>query len=156
MATPLLIENINARNFWLKVSKTESCWIWTGANTGRYPVFRVGDGNAQATQVALILSGKPKPEAPCNHALHSSECITKLCVNPEHLRWGTHIENMQDARARGEHVRGTKQHLAVLDENKVREIRSMSGSYAEISRAFNVHPKTIAMVKNGVTWRHID
>jgi hypothetical protein len=33
------------------------------------------------------------------HVLH--ECDNKLCINPDHLRAGTHAENIRDAVARG-------------------------------------------------------
>jgi hypothetical protein len=35
------------------------------------------------------------------HVLHARECTSKTCCNPAHLRVGTRLENMDDARREG-------------------------------------------------------
>lgn len=67
--------------------------------------FSVSNGYAQmfgkykrATHMSLELNGFPRPEPPYDNALHS--CDNKLCVNPDHLRWGDLKDNSQDYHSR--------------------------------------------------------
>lgn len=96
-----------AENFWKKVDKRgdDACWVWTGAKTGGgYGQFGSGQRvrrkliKVLATHVALAFDGRARPSA-MHYALHS--CDNPPCVNPGHLRWGTHEENMADLLQRG-------------------------------------------------------
>ena len=84
--------------FWEKVDKKsdDECWLWKGAHS-----TKTGHGNMwhpdlhrayQAYRISFELHkgkiGKGK------HILHS--CDNGSCVNPNHLREGTHKENMDD------------------------------------------------------------
>jgi hypothetical protein len=74
------------------------CWLWTGSKTNGYGCIMLRKGrSAKATHLALEFVGKPRPEGA--FALHS--CDNPACVNPAHLRWGTHAENMNDMKIRG-------------------------------------------------------
>jgi len=74
------------------------CWVWTGQ------VYRNGYGGIKvfgkmtAThRFSYELHKGPIPDG--MHVLHS--CDVKRCINPEHLRLGTHAENMREAAERG-------------------------------------------------------
>lgn len=54
-------------------------------------------------------------------AAHS--CRVPACVNPRHLRWASHTENMADRVTHGTLARGAKQGSAKLTEKQVRWIR---------------------------------
>lgn len=81
--------------FWERVRKGDGCWEWTG--------FVRKDGYGQfgrskaAYRAAWELANGPIP--PGAHVLHS--CDNRLCVRPDHLRLGTHGDNMADMAARG-------------------------------------------------------
>lgn len=81
------------------VDESTGCWNWHGAmDTKGYGQIRVDRRCRLATHIALELVGKPRPhDKPC--ALH--RCDNPGCVNPDHLWWGTHKENIQDAKAKG-------------------------------------------------------
>ena len=91
--------------FWAKVDASQgpdACWEWMrGVGSHGYGQYYPGNG-AQVTahRHALMISVGPPPEGK-PHALHARTCISKRCVNPKHLRWGTHSENMTDAGATG-------------------------------------------------------
>ena len=86
--------------FWSKVAigGPDDCWEWrAGVGSHGYGVFYPGGGiQCLAHRFALAQSSEPPEGA---HALHW--CDNKSCVNPRHLHWGTHSQNMDEARLRG-------------------------------------------------------
>jgi len=85
------------KRFLAAVAKTDTCWLWTGATNGHYGKIGVNGKTVPAPRVAYTLFRGPIP--PGMFVLHS--CDNPLCVNPEHLRTGTHRENMRDMAERG-------------------------------------------------------
>lgn len=94
------------QRFWEKVfpEPNSGCWLWGGALSGGYG--RIGIGSrSDGSRVSLLatrfmlerICGQPGGD---KHVLH--KCDTKACVNPDHLYWGTHSQNMLDAYARGQ------------------------------------------------------
>lgn len=93
--------------FWERVEfdrrNPDACWIWKGwRNTAGYGQLKI-DGKLQmAHKMAWMLSFGRMP-LPGMFLLH--ECDNPSCVNPNHLKEGTHSENMRDMRYKG---RGAK------------------------------------------------
>lgn len=75
------------------------CVDWRWATTAGYGVLGWERRLRRVSHIALEGSGRPRPEAPSNQALHS--CHRPICCAPWHLRWGTHQENMADRLACG-------------------------------------------------------
>lgn len=87
-------------------------------------------------------------------------CDNPACYNIEHLLLGTQKENMADMYERGRENRnaakGTKQHLAKLDDDKVRYILASTKTGLALARELGVTKHTIYRVRSGKTWRHIN
>lgn len=77
-------------------SRGSDCWVWVGAYSGSYGGFRVGDRVVGAHRFAYELWVGPIPEG----LLVIHDCDDSRCVNPAHLRVGTHRDNMADRRLR--------------------------------------------------------
>ena len=77
-----------------------TCINWTGAMDGRgYGVRRINKKVVKAHRAALAEAEGidiPPPSVKCLHS-----CDNPVCVNPDHLRWGTQFDNVQDAVKRG-------------------------------------------------------
>lgn len=92
------------KRFWEKVevAGADECWLWTaGAGSHGYGEFYPYRGCQELAHrfVLKLTVGQPSIEKP--HALHGPKCTSKRCVNPAHLRWGSHAENMSDAGVAG-------------------------------------------------------
>lgn len=95
--------------FWSKVDKRgpDECWPWLGAVMRRDQRGTLGFGRKtwMAPALALVLADRPQlHQKP--FACHS--CDNPNCVNPSHLWWGTHQDNMTDAKNKGR-IRGQSQ-----------------------------------------------
>lgn len=92
-----------ASRFWSKVEKTDTCWIWKGAKTGRYlcryGVLYILHKIRLAHKISWELHFGPIPDGV--QILH--KCDNSLCVRPDHLFEGNHEINMRDAIVKGRH-----------------------------------------------------
>jgi hypothetical protein len=105
---PAPVRSLEER-FWPKVDIREGdeCWPWLGyvspVGYGRVYVSPGHHDNAHRVSYALE-HGDPGEL----HVLHS--CDNKLCVNPAHLRAGTHRDNMLDVSLRKRTANARKTH----------------------------------------------
>lgn len=76
------------------------------------------------------------------------------CVNPHHLRWATHAENMADAISHGTTTRGRKSKQSRLTESDVHEIRALRGveTHVALAARFLVDRSMISLVQTGKRW----
>lgn len=87
--------------FWLKVEKTETCWLWVAAKRNGYGVLgrgKRGEPLVYAHRLSYQIHNNsiiPHGKEIC-HA-----CDVRACVNPHHIYLGTRSDNMRDAWERG-------------------------------------------------------
>ena len=95
--------------FWLKVTKQKGCWPWLGYKipTG-YGTMQIKIRHWEyAHRLAWRFTFGPIERG--FHILH--KCDNPGCVNPYHLRIGTHQDNMADKKAKGRgRKNGTTRH----------------------------------------------
>lgn len=90
-------------------------------------------------------------------------CDNPPCVNVDHLRLGTHADNMADrgakGRSRGGSHPGESNPTATLTEYAVRWIRSYhaTGDYEqkELAEMFGVSRATMSRVITRKVWKHV-
>lgn len=98
-------------DFWNKLVKMDSCWLWTGAKTpDGYGGIQYQGTHRRAHRLAYELTYGPIPEGlmVCHNCPDGDN---PACCNPAHLFLGTHLENMADMTAKGR-GRGQKTHCA--------------------------------------------
>lgn len=88
--------------------------------------------------------------------LHS--CDNPRCVRPDHLKLGTHDDNMADLVRRKRSCFGERRPQSKLTDQKVLDIRRMAESgvmQKEIAEQFGVVDSVISVIVNRKAWKHI-
>jgi len=146
-----MIERKYIERFEKYFTKTKNCWVWQGG-TGRfnYGLLRNEKGVMEAAHRIshkIYIGRIPKNKL----VLHS--CDNPSCVNPYHLRIGTHKDNTKDMldRGRGGHYKndfnGSKNPNSKLDDDDKEFIFltsiNKSIKQKDLATIFNVHRTTI-------------
>lgn len=138
-----------------RINKTETCWLWTGhCDQNGYGRLLIGPNRKDmAHRLSYTLFIGPIPDG--LYLLHS--CDNPTCVNPDHLRPGTHDNNMNDMVIRGRSLRGEKHNISKLKNDDVRIIRLLAKemTHTELARMFNVSIGNISHIISGRNWSHL-
>lgn len=150
--------------FWKYVTKTDSCWLWTGVKNQRgYGLVRINLPTGRATsrtasRVSWELHVGPIPDG--LYVLHNCPGgDNPSCVNPAHLWLGTKADNNADCIAKGRNARGERNGSARLTAPEVLEIRKLyaagQATRPELMAEFHVGQGTIQAIVEGRTWKHL-
>ena len=164
MPKPMLnfTEKQTAR-FWSRVAKgtPTECWEWQGYYFGSlgYGGVKLAGKSWYAHRIAYYLYYGKDPGEHC--VCH--KCDNPKCCNPKHLWLGTQSDNEQDKVQKGRWVgrdqRGSKNVLAKLTDEKVREIRRLYATgectQAKLAEQFSVSYVAISYIVRRKTWAHI-
>lgn len=88
-------------------------------------------------------------------ALHS--CDNPPCINPNHIRPGTHSDNMRDMIARNRrNLKGERHYGATITEATARLILNEQGlSQRQIALKFGVPITIVKSIRRRKSWRHL-
>jgi hypothetical protein len=144
-----------SERFWMRVSKTDGCWNWTGYTTsGGYGTIHVDGQTICAHRYSYVLHVGPIPDGV--HVCH--KCDNRRCVRPDHLFLGTRVDNMQDAIAKGRLPKGEKRGHAKLNDDCVRELRQRycdGATLRELASRFKLSTATVHQIVLRRTWKHV-
>lgn len=159
--------------FWLHVDRSngpDSCWLWTaGTNSRDYGLIRFNGRQRLAHRVAYELTHGPIADSV--KVCHT--CDTPRCCNPAHHFLGTQRDNALDMWEKGRGAsgdrsgsrtmperrpRGSQNPRAKITEADVPAIRARFAdgtTVATLAREYDVHWRTMFMLVQRKTWRHV-
>tara|TARA_R110000868_G_scaffold107409_1_gene293918 strand:- start:2881 stop:3432 length:552 start_codon:yes stop_codon:yes gene_type:complete len=139
---------------------TEGCWLWKlQLDRDGYGKTVGVDGteSTRSNRMACYL----KTGVWGKQALHS--CDVANCVNPAHLRWGTHKENMEDKknRNRTKMPKTIRPKPAKVTTDQVNEIRALHKetdpakklTVENIAKRFNISYTQTQRIISGKCWK---
>lgn len=135
------------------------CEEWQGATTksgyGRVSV----EGKVHRVH-RYVYEATVGPIPPGHYVTH--RCDNRLCIAIDHLRLGTHQDNMDDMTSRQRQARGSRQGRARFTDSDVLLMRWMyfmggerRGLQAKIARLMKANPRSLTLILRGKTWTHL-
>lgn len=172
--TPIQVPNPTQSDldrFWGRVQKSDGCWNWTGKNLapGGYGRFSLGRRWFRANRVSYKIHYGICPVD--RFVCHS--CDNPLCVRPNHLFLGTHVDNMKDMHLKNRHAIGNRHRSVTAPESVARgedhwhakiteeDVRTICREYVpnsnagELARRFGISRSMIWHIASGKGWKHV-
>jgi hypothetical protein len=144
----------DSERFFHNVTKTDSCWIWTGAiGDDGYGRFRIGPKIFRSHRYVYEFYYKVDPD----NLLVCHTCDNIVCVNPEHLFLGTQADNSADRDRKGRQAKGEgKPNTKLTDKivSEIRQLRSTGLRIVDIARKLVLPWITVWKITSGRAWRH--
>ncbi len=138
--------------FLAEMAGKDGCWEWPKfCDKNGYGRTKLNGKTTVATRVAWQLTRAPIPVG--LFVLH--ECDNPPCCRPSHLFLGTQKDNCQDAKSKDRHSRGTRNGIAKLSDDAVRDIRTSKLTQWELARKYGVWQAAIWQVIHRKRWQHV-
>ena len=117
-----------------------------------YPrVFRHGKDRRMSRYVWSEYNSQEIPEG----MVVRHTCDKPGCINPEHLKLGTQIENLADMRARNRTRKGNV-HKNKLSNADIYYLKyNATETTKDLAKKFHVHEVTIRNIRKGRTWKNV-
>lgn len=127
----------------------DECLPWPfGRDRQGYGYARFDGKRSTASRVMCILAHGP-PLFERADAAHSCGNGHLGCVNPNHLRWLSHADNIREADT----AHGERAGLARLTGSDVVRIRADTRPQAVIGKEYGIHQSQVSRIKAGQRWR---
>lgn len=143
-------------HFLRNVEKTESCWLWKGcAQPNGYGLYGMDYKVLRAHRASYVIFKGPIQKGFL--VLHS--CDNRSCVNPKHLRTGTHKDNSMDAIKRNRQIRGSAHGRSKMSEEDVLRLRKQydgkHGSIKKLADKEGLNKELVRKILKRLSWTHI-
>lgn len=153
---PYVIERFEAKYI---PEPNSGCWLWEATtNLDGYGRFRFRGLLMGAHRFSMMLYKEQENKNLC--VLH--RCDNPCCVNPDHLFFGTHLENMRDRAKKGRGfipaLKGEAHYNSKFKEVDILDIREYSKQGLKnpvIAKKYGVCTGTIQRIISGGTWKHV-
>jgi hypothetical protein len=83
------------------------------------------------------------------------KCGNAGCVNPNHLRWATHTENMADKWRHGTMNIGERNGKTWLTEADILAIREAPAKLKPLMEKYGLTKYAVSKIRAGKTWKHV-
>lgn len=133
------------------IEKGSGCIEWQGRLSEGYGVFWKNGIKYYCHRESWSINNQIIQEG--KYILHS--CDNRKCINPEHLREGTHLDNIEDMVKRKGFVVGEEHGMSTLTKPEVIEIKNLINhgvSNTEIGKMYEVTAQAVSKIKTGKTW----
>jgi len=148
------------RNFFEKADKGK-CWEWKGSlSKNGYGRVNINCKVYLAHRISAFISGlldnprSNKIGAIGEIVMH--KCDNRKCINPKHLKVGTQLDNVRDARVKGRIFRGENSGqnnpMAKLKWEDVYKIRSKNLTVEEFKKKYNMNRSAYYNIKKFRNW----
>jgi len=130
--------------------KSDDCLIWPyGCDSDGYGRIMINYKGtcAHRFMCQLVHGNAPSSAHECAHS-----CGNVKCVNPSHLRWSTHQENILDKFKHGTAKIGSLQHKAILTEEQVLAICVDPRTNIELAGELGCSVSAISYIRTGRSW----
>lgn len=139
----------------IRSSSAEDCWLWDGAtDKDGYGVLYWLGKVVRAHRLSLaVFLGEDIPSEVL--VLHS--CDNPRCCNPQHLRKGTHADNVKDKISRyrcsmpsGENHWKSK--ITSQDADNIRALYAQGNTQTSIAHRYSLAQSQVSRIVNGKAW----
>lgn len=132
----------------------EDCVIWPFARNAKgYPDIRFsGMEHMLAHRVMCVLTHGEPPE-PNMDAAHTCGNGQSGCINPNHIRWKSRVDNHADKRVHGTQIWGQQVHFAKLTMDQAKRIKYDNEPITQLTAELNISRQTIYNIRAGRTWK---
>ena len=131
------------------------CWIWLRGKIGTgYGLINYGVRRVLAHRLAYELCVGKIPSG--LEVMH--DCDTPACINPAHLRLGTHRDNVKDAVSKGRHCHGESRPNSKVTVEQVKEIRALAKQgmlQREVGKLFGIERRHVGLIVERRTWKDV-
>lgn len=136
---------------------SDSCLLWPFPRGKKGYGFLFYEGRSKEVHRVVCRLAHGEPPTPLHETAHSCGNGHLGCINPRHLRWSTHSDNIADKTRHGTETVGEKHGMAKLTADDVAEVRALAGTMTQkaIARRFGVSQSAIALVVSRRNWKHV-
>ncbi len=130
----------------VKIIKIDNCWFPANLKFNKDGYSRMGRDSAHR-----MFYREFNGEITMDVVRHL--CNNRWCLNPEHLKQGTHNDNVQDRVKSNRSAVGENNGRSKLKKEEVIEIFNDNDTpKAHLAKKFGVDPAVIRRIKNGTKW----